>query len=597
MIASPLSVVAGEGTTLTWSATNATACTTLDGWSGARPAIGSETVTDLQGTTSFTLECYGAGGTTVKSVIVMVLPPGSISRADAFRFLSQASFGPTESSVAELTALGPADEAFPRWIDAQLGLPASLQLPTTQASLAAAPANPRSAASARRSKWFNDAINGPDQLRQRVAFALSQFLVVSEYGPLWRLPLAVASYNDLLVQGAFGSYRELIEGVTLHPATGLYLSMLGNQRPDATNNIRADENYARELLQLFSIGLVQLELDGTPKLDEQGQPIPTYDQSTIENFARVFTGWSDAGGTSFATARRTNESQVLPMQAYAEQHDMGEKVLLDYPGVSKRTLPAGQSPQQDLEDALDNVFNHPNVGPYVAKQLIQRLVTSNPAPAYVARVAGVFNDDGAGERGNLGAVVRAVLLDPEARTDPAGDTGGKLKEPILRMVQFLRAYEARATIGTYRFDDVDLVTGQGHLMSPSVFNFYSPMYGPSGEIADRGLVAPELEIVTEFRATTFANYLFDQVVLRNSSVTGLGTAVVTIDIADEILLAGDPDALVNQVADKLLGEPPGNALRKEAVAAASRIPATRPADRVEEVLYLYVIAPRFAVQR
>jgi uncharacterized protein (DUF1800 family) len=300
---------------------------------------------------------------------------------------------------------------------------------------------------------------------------------------------------------------------------------------------------------------------------------------------------------SFATARRTNESQVLPMQAYAEQHDMGEKVLLDYPGVSKRTLPAGQSPQQDLEDALDNVFNHPNVGPYVAKQLIQRLVTSNPSPAYVARVAGVFNDDGAGERGNLGAVVRAILLDPEARSDPTGDTGGKLKEPILRMVQFLRAYEARATIGTYRFDDVDLVTGQGHLMSPSVFNFYSPMYGPSGEIADRGLVAPELEIVTEFRATTFANYLFDQVVLRNSSVTGLGTAVVTIDIADEILLAGDPDALVNQVADKLLGEPPGNALRKEAVAAASRIPATRPADRVEEVLYLFVIAPRFAVQR
>jgi len=592
-----MSVVAGQGATLTWSATNATGCTALDGWSGARPTSGTEAIADLQGTTSYTLECSGAGGTTVKGVIVTVLPAGSISRADAFRFLNQASFGPTEASVAELTALGSAEEAYARWIDGQMTLPPSLQLPTTQVALAATPANPRNAASARRSKWFNDSINGPDQLRQRVAFALSQFLVVSEYGPLWRFPLAVASYNDLLVQSAFGNYRDLIEGVTLHPAMGMYLSMLANQKPDVDNNIRADENYARELMQLFSIGLVQLELDGTPVLDEQGRPIPTYDQSTIENLARVFTGWSYAGGSSFATAVRSNAAQVVPMQAYAEQHDKGEKTLLDYPGVAKRTLPAGQTPQQDLDDALDNVFNHPNVGPYVSKQLIQRLVTSNPSPAYVARVASVFNDDGSGERGDLAAVVRAILLDPEARATPVGDVEGKLKEPILRMVQFLRAYEAKAPNGTYRFDDVDLVTGQGHLMSPSVFNFYSPAHAPAGEIADRGLVTPELEIVTEFRATTFANYLFDQVVSRNSSVSGLGTAIVTIDIADEILLAGDPEALVNQVADKLLGGPPGNALRTEAVAAANRVSAAKPADRVEEVLYLFVVSPRFATLR
>jgi hypothetical protein len=222
------------------------------------------------------------------------------------------------------------------------------------------------------------------------------------------------------------------------------------------------------------------------------------------------------------------------------------------------------------------------------------LVTSNPSPAFVGRVAAKFNDDGAGRRGNLSAVVKAILLDPDARRAPTGDAEGKLKEPVLRMVQFLRAYEARAANGEYRFDDVDQVTGQGPLLSPSVFNFFSPAYAPAGEVADRGLVAPELEIVTEYRATTFANYLFDQVVLRNSSVTGLGQSVIVIDISDETLLASDAAALVNQVADKLLGGQMSAELRSEAIAAVGRVAATKPADRVEEALFLIVISPEFA---
>jgi uncharacterized protein (DUF1800 family) len=519
-----------------------------------------------------------------------VLAVGSVSRQDAFRFLNQASFGPTESSVAELVALGDAQVAYDRWIDEQVRAPASLQLPATQAASAAR-------VSARRSKWFDDAINGPDQLRQRVAFALSQILVVSEYGPLRRSPLALAGYNDTLVAGALGNFRDLLEAVTLHPAMGAYLSMLGNRKSDAASNIRADENYAREVMQLFSIGLVELNRDGTSRLDPDGQPIPTYDQATIENLARVFTGWNYAGASSFAAAKKTDANQVLPMQAYPEQHDTDSKVLLSYPGAAKVELRPGQTPQEDMKDALDNIFNHPNVGPYIAKQLILRLVASNPSSAYVARVATVFNDDGTGVRGNLEAVVRAILLDPEARSAPMNDTAGKLKEPLLRMVQFLRAYQAKAADGVYRFHSVDKKTGQGHLMSPSVFNFYSPAYAPAGEIADRALVAPELEIVTEFHAITFANFLFDQVKLSSASKPNLGAKAVAINVADEVLLAGNPPALVNFLADKLLGGEMSNPLRAELVSAANRVASTKPVDRVEEVLFLLVISPEFATLR
>ncbi len=596
--AEPGTVAPGEPATLTWSSANVSACSAHDGWTGPRPTSGSESTGPLSATTSFTLECLNDSDSAWETVTVFVQDPANaITDAAAFRFLSQSTFGPTQSDIQALVALGDAPEAYGRWIADQMALPASLELPATQAAVLANPYNPRVSSEARRTKWFENAVNGQDQLRLRVAFALSQILVVSEVGPLWRQPLSVAAYNDTLVQHAFGNFRELLEDVTLHPAMGVYLSALGNQKPDPVLNIRSDENYARELMQLFSIGLVQLNTDGTEKLDSDGVPIPTYDQSTIENFARVFTGWHYAGAAQFSAATRTNENQVVPMQAYPEQHDTDAKTLLSYPGVVKPALPAGQSAEQDLADALDNVFNHPNVGPFIAGQLIKRLVTSNPSPAYVARVAATFNDDGNGERGNLAAVVRAILLDAEARAEPASDTEGKLKEPLLRLTHLWRAYDAAAANGEFKFDEVADVLGEGPLLSPSVFNFFSPSFAPVGEVADRGLVAPEAEIITEHRASTAANFFYDQVFLRNSTVSGLGARVIVLNIDEEVGLAADTDALVTRIAAKLLGGLISPQLKAEAMALAAGQPLSKPGNRVAEALYLVVTSPEFATQR
>jgi uncharacterized protein (DUF1800 family) len=424
-------------------------------------------------------------------------------------------------------------------------------------------------------------------------------MVVSQRGALETSPYSLASYYDVLARGAFGNFRQLMEDVTLQPAMGVYLSMLGNQKPNEDRNIRPDENYARELMQLFTIGLVQLDLDGSERTDEFGAPIPTYDQSVVEGFANVFTGWNYAGATTFANAKKTNSSQSQPMKAYPEQHSTLAKRLLDYPGVAKSELPPDQTPAQDLADALDNVFNHPNVGPFIARRLIQRLVTSNPSPEYIARVAAVFNDDGSGERGDLGAVVRAILLDADARPDPgaATDVTGKVKEPLLRMLQLWRAYDARARSGLYRLVDADLKYGEGHLLSPSVFNFFRPDYAPQGEITDRGLTAPEMQIATEYLNTQVTNFLYTQITQRNSTKTGLGSDIVVINIAEEVALAVDPDALVARLSDKLLGGRISPSLATEARAAITKLSVSKPGQRVSDAMFLIASSPQFAAQR
>ncbi len=279
-----------------------------------------------------------------------------MTTAEAFQFLNQASFGATE--VAAQSVIAMRQEA---WIDEQMQRPASLQLPYLQSL--PPPQFQFQLHEDRVDIWFRNSLHGDDQLRQRVAFALSEIMVVSQLGALGNLPFAVADYYDTLAQNAFGNYRDLLEEVTLHPAMGVYLSMLGNEKPDPVLNIRPDENYAREVMQLFSIGLVELNLDGTEKLDTNGQPIPTYNQEIIEGFAHVYTGWTFAGAPSFRQARPTQFNQVIPMQLYPTFHDTGPKLLLN--GV---TLPAGQSGTQDLEAALDNIFDHPNVGPFIGTQ-------------------------------------------------------------------------------------------------------------------------------------------------------------------------------------------------------------------------------------
>jgi uncharacterized protein (DUF1800 family) len=527
-------------------------------------------------------------------------PPPPIGKTDAFRFLNQATYGATEAEVQRLIALGDSTTGYSRWIDEQLAQPASVQLPTIQTAYAAL-TNPAqmigSLNTDRQEIWFRNSITGPDQLRQRVAFALSEIMVVSQQSTLQNMPHALADYYDLLARDAFGDFRKLIEDVSLHPAMGVYLNMLGNQKPDTAKNIRPDENYARELMQLLTVGLVELNADGTVRTDAQGQPIPTYDQSVIEGFANVFTGWNYSGAASFAQARRTLANQVLPMQAYPEQHSPLAKKLLQYPGAAKPTLAAGQAPQQDLADALDNIFNHPNVGPFISKQLIQKLVTSNPSPQYVGRVTAVFNNDGSGKRGNLGAVVKAILLDAEARPATPAATTGKVKEPLLRLTQMWRAYGAKAASGLYRVGNVNGAFGQGPLQSPSVFNFFSPFYAPPGEVSDQGLVSPEMQIATEYLNTTTGNAFYTYVFNWNSTATNPAANSVLLDYTAELPLVADSEALVTRIADKMLGGQISATLKAEAKAAIERVPATNAGQRISEALYLVATSPEYVVQR
>ncbi|MBT8077868.1 MAG: DUF1800 domain-containing protein, partial [Gammaproteobacteria bacterium] len=505
--------------------------------------------------------------------------------AEAFRFLNQATFGATEFESEAVRSM-----ELEAWIDRQIATPASLQLPHLQAL-------PRpqflfELQGDRIDIWFRNSLSGPDQLRQRVAFALSQIMVVSQVGALSNQTYALASYYDMLAQNAFANYRDLIEDVTLHPAMGVYLSMLGNEKPNAALNIRPDENYARELMQLFSIGLVELNVDGTPALDQNGSTVPTYDQSVIEGFAHVYTGWNYAGAPGFRSAFVNDFNQTVPMQLYPDFHDTGEKTLL-----GDVVIPAGQTGDQDLADALDNIFNHPNVGPFVAIRLIQRLTTSNPSPGYVQRVAEVFNDNGTGVRGDLAAVVRAILLDDEARPGMAMEIDGKLKEPLLRLMQLYKAYDATSQSGRMAFEAASIFFGQGPLQSPSVFNFFSPFYAPPGEIRDSGLVAPELQIATEYQNTLVTNYFFIQAFGLNSASTELGEDDIYIVISEEIAIAADSAALVDRVSEKLLAGQMSPALRGEIIAMVERIPAADSVARAAEAIYLTASSPEYAYQR
>ena len=542
----------------------------------------------------------GGGGSSDPPVVNP--PPPAISRAEAYRFLNQATFGATEAEAQALIAQG-----YAAWIDQQLQRPASLELPHVQQAFASYPpgADFTRLHEDRIDIWLRHALRAPDQLRQRVAFALSEIMVISQLSTLVGYPWGSASYYDMLSQNAFGNFRELLEDVTLHPAMGVYLSMLGNQKPNALRNIRPDENYARELMQLFTVGLVELNLDGTARTNAQGNPIPTYDQEIIEGFAHVYTGWTYAGAPSFALAFPTIANQVVPMQAYAEQHDTGAKRVLSYPGATFTQISAGQSPDRDLDDALDNIFNHPNVAPFISKQLIQRLVTSNPSPQYVERIARVFANDGAGRRGELDAVIKAILLDPEARAATTSATLGKLGEPLLRLTRVWRAYGASSPSGKLNVQNVPGYIGQGPLQAPSVFNFFSPFYAPPGEILDQGLVAPEMQLATEYLNSLLTNYLFILAFCYNNApVQGcppvppaLGQDLVIIDTSAERALATDPQALVNRIADRLAGGSISPALRTEAVGMVGAVPATEASLRVAEALYLISTAPELALQR
>jgi uncharacterized protein (DUF1800 family) len=582
----------------------------------------------VAGTALVVAACGGGGGSGGAGPLSAAPAAPPITKVEAFRFLNQTTFGATEAEANRLIALGDSATGYTRWIDAQIAREPSLLLPAVEAAYPdPLPMNFNIASlnATRLEQWFANVLRGDDQLRQRVAFALSEIFVVSQLGALANLPNATADFHDMLARNAFGNFRNLLESVTLHPAMGVYLSMLGNQKAVANTNLRPDENYAREMMQLFSIGLVQLNPDGTVRTDSTGQPIPTYGQEEIEGYARVFTGWkwdcpTTAPNCTFANTRPQlapvpGYNQVKPMRLFADQHETGSKRLLDYPGVSlvNATIPAGQSGAQDLKDALDNVFNHPNVGPFIAKQLIQRLVASNPSPAYVQRVAEKFNNDGSGRRGNLEAVVRGILLDTEARNPPAGTAAaaaGKLKEPLLRLTQFWRAYDARAASGRFgvagNFSGGAVgVFGQAQGGSPSVFNFFSPFYAPPGEIADSGRVSPEMQLATEYLNTQMANFFWTQALSRNQTATNPGVDLMYINTTEELAIANDSEALINRVAERLLGGSAqiSAALKAQAKAQIERttVPAANPTTalntRTADAIFFVVTSPEFALQR
>jgi uncharacterized protein (DUF1800 family) len=539
---------------------------------------------------------------------------------EAARFLAQATFGPAPDATELLFKVG-----YDAWLNNQFSLPALSHRAYWEAANAAAiladPLNGRAYQDEFFESFWKQALTGDNQLRQRVAFALSQIFVVSMVdSTVGNQPRESAAWYDMLNERAFGTYRDLLEAVTLHPIMGAYLNMRGNQKADATSGRVPDENYAREVMQLFSIGVVKLNLDGTQVL-VGGKPVETYTPADISGIARVFTGFSFACATTSTNCFLYGNSSTTstgvydpdrwfkPMQAYAQFHSTQAKTFL---GV---TIPAQTTadPVASLRVALDTLANHPNVAPFISKQLIQRLITSNPSPAYVQAVATVFNNNGSGVRGDLQAVVRAVLMHPEART--AAGNAGKLREPVLRVSAYLRAFAHRSDTGRWRVGNTDnpgSSLGQTVLRSPSVFNFFRPGYVPPGtQTAAAGLVAPEMQLLNETSASSWANYVRDGVsrgvgIQNFVPAQNLNGPDLQRDWAYEMAVAVSADELVKIIAVNLLYDLPSAGLNSEIVAAVNKIvipPASAGTtavnqakrNRINAAILLTMASPEFLV--
>ena len=545
---------------------------------------------------------------------------------DAARFLAQATFGASAAEIARTQAMG-----LDAWLAEQTTLPQTMHLPWVRAEVAAGRADWEVMVPSVWRTWFE----GSDQLRQRVAFALSEILVVSLVNDaLLGKADAPASYLDLLGQYAFGNFRTLLEAVTLHPAMGHYLDMKGSQRQDDARGVMPNENYARELLQLFSIGTEELNADGSVRKDAGGKPIPTYTETTVQGFARAFTGWTlarqDEAKANKWSCWRWDWPQddggrwAEPMQPWSvpacgdpqylpDFHEYGAKTLLAYPGAPNPTLPAGLAPGEDVRRALDNVFWHPNVGPFVGRRLIQRMVTSNPSPAYVARVAAAFANDGRGTRGDLAAVVRAVLLDPEARSEAMTRSArfGKLREPAIKFAAFHRAFGARSSTGKYyiwNFDDSATSPGQTPLRSPSVFNYFNPADSPPGPIAAAGLVAPEFTLATSSAVAGWGSFsqwgMINQGFTRASSDPVYNFSIA-VDYAPWTALTDNPRLVVDRLDELLVGGQLSDALKlalvdamyKLTISSDPRYAAGDRLDRVRMPLWQILISPEWTVQK
>jgi uncharacterized protein (DUF1800 family) len=470
----------------------------------------------------------------------------------ASRFLGQATLGANYETIVAASQMG-----YAEWLNNQFETPRAFYLEdlTKQLTATALDSAITSGEDPNRveprlhywhTAWWQYTMTSPDLLRARVALALSEVFVISEVPELGERPLALANYYDMLLDHAFGNYRELLEAITLHPAMGIYLTHVNNPKANPALNRFPDENYAREVMQLFSIGLYMLNPDGSYILDEKGQPVPTYNNENIQELAKVFTGLSFGDNYLFGQEALSEQSYLHPMWMFNSWHEPGAKVLPLGDTIPDRNPVDGMA---DLHDALDHLADHPNVGPFIGRLLIQRLVKSNPSPEYIARVSAAFADNGNGVRGDLKAVIRAILLDPEARdcyyvNDP---WQGMLREPLVRYTQLCRAFNASNEDGLYRnrMDDFYRATFQRPLASPSVFNFFQPDYQPIGPVADNNLVGPEFQITNSVSITGYANLLhqwlvFNQEVMEFRSIAGedkTDERRIYLDLDEEIEMA------------------------------------------------------------
>jgi len=509
------------------------------------------------------------------------LPVTTPTQAEAARFLLQATYGPTDQSINDVVS-----QNYDTWITNQLNLAQTLQVNV----LAFQKSQNGGTATTNQlwNSWWQIANTAPDQLRHRMAFTLSELFVVSEQvSVINEYPDGLALYYDLLGKGATGNFRQLMEDVTLSPVMGEYLNLRGSIKGNTTTGTNPNENYARELLQLFTIGLYQLHPDGTYKLDANGQLIPTYNQDVVIGFARALTGWNynQSGDTNWNPPRNFSG----PMTPVTAMHETGSKLLLN--GV---TVPAGGNNASDLKAALDNIFAHPNVGPFICKQLIKKMVCSNPSPGYVYRVVQKFENNGSGVRGDMKAVVRAILTDYEARAVAMSTQQGfgKLQEPLLRTTAAMRALHAASGSGIWAIDRIDNELGQTPLSAPTVFNWYEPGYIQPGPLAQNGLVAPEFQMTTETTSMMVSNWFYQAVVNPSG---GFKWGDIKPVLTSETTLAANPSALVDRLNITLCGGSLSAAAKTIIVNHLNTI--SDNATRARVAAYLIIISPQCAVLR
>ena len=530
----------------------------------------------------------------------------------ASRLLSQAALGANMKTIEKV-----ADTGIEQWIDAQMKIEGESYAQNVQDiyqityqweldhGVDSMDLPERADWSHFMYAWWEYNMFNDDLLRQRVALALSEILVVSFNSDLSAFGEGVASYYDILADNAFGNYKDILSQVSYHPVMGFYLSHFNNPKTIEDENIHPDENYAREIMQLFSIGLYELNNDGTRKKDADGNYIATYTNDDIKEMAKVFTGlgpgavvpnqWVDEPDFGYGI---WITDMTVPMKMYEEWHEQGEKHI-----VGDFTIPAGQSGKEDIDMAIEHLFNHPNVGPFICKQLIQRLVKSNPTPAYVDRVASVFNDNGIGVRGDLKSVIKAILLDQEARDCSWVDneTNGKLREPLLRYTQFARAVDKDNAYGNfwnvgYGFWES---TGQMVLSSPSVFNFFLPYFQPNGPIAEKNLIAPEFQIHNSKTGLGYLNSVFvwsRYEYLMSDWLTD--HPAVSTDFYNYELLARNPEVFINYLdvvfTYGMLSDRTRSIIKNNCLFMEN---SSFKRNRAQLAMYLLMVSPDYNIQK